>query len=267
VKPLEQALHDYLCVRRSCGYQLREPEGLLGKFVTFLQSEGASCITRQLALRWATQPAKVQPFRWAQRLGMVRRFGIWLSAIDPRTEIPASDLLPHRQRRKPPHIYSNEEIARLLRQAHQLPSPKGLRAHTYTTLFGLLVATGMRVNEALGLDRPDVDLKLGILHIRRTKFGKSRYVPIHPSTVAALKDYAESRDRIFPAPSSPSFFLSEPGRRITESMAEYTFAKLSQLRVPRQSTPQEEVGALSPTSRHGFSKGRLCRAHDSRRLS
>ena len=238
MKPLEQALHDYLCVRRSCGYQLREPEGLLGDFVAFLQSEGASCVTRQLALHWATQPAKVQPFRWAQRLAMVRRFAIWLSAIDPRTEIPAADLLPYRQRRKPPHIYSDEEIARLLRQAEQLLSPKGLRAHTYTTYFGLLVATGMRVNEALGLDRPDVDLKLGILHIRRAKFGKSRYVPVHPSTVEALKKYAESRDRIFPAPSTPAFFLSEAGRRITESTAEYIFAKLSQrigLRAPAQS--------------------------------
>jgi len=95
------------------------------------------------------------------------------------------------------------------------------------TLFGLLVATGMRVNEALGLDRPDVDLKLGVLHIRRTKFGKSRYVPVHLSTVEALKKYAETRDHIFPAPSTPAFFLSERGRRITASIAHYTFAKLS----------------------------------------
>ena len=125
-------------------------------------------------------------------------------------------LLPHRYRRKPPHIYSDEEIEKLLRRTQQLPSPKGLRARTYTTLFGLLVATGMRVNEALSLDRPDVDLDLGTLYIRRTKFGKSRYVPVHPSTVEALKKYAEARDRIFPAPLTPAFFLSERGRRITD---------------------------------------------------
>jgi integrase len=166
---------------------------------------------------------------------MVRRFAIWHSAFEPRTEIPPAGLLPHRYRRKLPHIYSDEEIERLLRRTQQLPSPKGLRARTYTTLFGLLVATGMRVNEALGLDRQDVDLDRGILYIRRTKFGKSRYVPVHLSTVDALNKYTQARDRIFPAPLTPAFFISEQGRRITEWMARYTFAKLSQrlgLRVP-----------------------------------
>ncbi|HET7438665.1 MAG TPA: tyrosine-type recombinase/integrase, partial [Nitrospira sp.] len=228
MKPLEQALMDYLRIRRNLGFRLREPGSLLRNFVAFLQAEGAPYITRQLALRWATQPATVQPATWAERLGMVRRFAIWHSAIDSRTEIPPVGLLPHCRRRKPPHIYRDEEIEKLLRRSQQLPSPKGLRALTYTTLFGLLVATGMRVNEALGLDRPDVDLTLGILHIRRAKFGKSRYVPVHPSTVEVLKRYAETRDRLFPAPLTPAFFISEQGRRITEWMARYTFAKLSQ---------------------------------------
>ena len=159
---------------------------------------------------------------------MVRRFALWLSAIDPRTEIPPVGLLPHRYRRKPPHIYSDEEIEKLLRQTQQLPSRKGLRARTYTTLFGLLVATGMRVNEAFGLDRPDVDLDLGILHIRRAKFGKSRYVPVHPSTVEALKKYAEAEIASFlhhplRRSLSPSAVAGSP-----TAMARYTFAKLSQ---------------------------------------
>ena len=205
MKPLEQALQDYLSIRRRLGYRLREPEGQLRNFVVFLQSERAPYITRELALRWATQPAEAQPFTWAERLRSVRRFAIWLSATEPRTEIPPAGLLPYSYRRKPPHIYSDEEIEKLLRRTQQLPSPKGLRAHTYTTLFGLLLATGMRVNEALGLDRQDVDLKVGILHIRRTKFGKSRYVPVHSSTVKALKKYNETRDRLFAAPHTPAF--------------------------------------------------------------
>jgi len=227
VKRLEQALKDYLDIRRSLGYRLQKAEGLLRNFVAFLQAEGAPYITRELALRWATQPAKAEPCTWAGRLGIVRRFAIWHSAIELRSEIPPTGLLPYRYHRKPPHIYSDEEIEKLLRRTQQLPSPKGLRAHTYTTLFGLLLVTGMRVNEALGLDRLDVDLKLGIVHIRRTKFGKSRYVPVHPSTVEALKKYAESRDHIFPAPTA-AFFLSERGRRITASIVHYTFATLSQ---------------------------------------
>jgi len=98
----------------------------------------------------------------------------------------------------------------------------------------------MRVNEALNLDRPDVDLDLGILYIRRTKFGKSRYVPVHPSTVVALKKYAAVKDRVFPALTTTAFFISERGRRVTEWMARYTFAKLSQ-----------QIGLRGPAKGHG----------------
>jgi Site-specific recombinase XerD len=252
VKRLEQALNDYLRIRRSLGYRLREPEGLLRNFIAFLQAERVSYITRQVALRWATQPAKAQPATWAGRLGIIRRFAIWHSATEPRTEIPPAGLLPHRYRRKPPHIYSDEEIEIVLRESRQLPSPNGLRARTYTTLFGLLVATGMRVNEALGLNRVDVDLERGILYIRRTKFGKSRYVPVHASTLAALKKYAEVRDRVFPAPLIPAFFISEKSSRITEWMARYTFAKLSQRVGLRASAKGHGHGPRLQDMRHRF---------------
>jgi integrase/recombinase XerD len=237
---LEQALEDYVSIRRSLGSQLRQPASLLRNFVAFLRTEGALRITTTLALRWATQPTGVEPYRWAARLGMVRRFAIWYSAMDSRTEIPSVDLLPFRRRRKPPHIYSEEEIERILRRTRQLPSSKKLRARTFTTLFGLLVASGMRINEALSLDRSDVDLERGILHIRRTKFRKSRYVPVHPTTVAALKKYAEGRDRLLPAPSTPAFFISERGRRIPAKTAQYNFAKVSQ-----------QLGLRAPAKYHG----------------
>ena len=213
---LGQALRDYIAVRRSLGFQLRLPAGCLRNFVAFLEAEGASYITTELALRWATHPAKAQPSTWTWRLSMIRRFAKWHRTIDPRTEVPPERILCHRYERKKPHIYSDEEILRLLRQAEQLPSSRGLRAHTYTTLFGLLAVTGMRVNEALGLDRDDVDLDHGIITIRRTKFGKSRHVPVHSSTVEALKQYARIRDRILPVRSSSCFFVSERRTRVTE---------------------------------------------------
>jgi integrase len=237
---LEQALEDYISIRRSLGSKLKQPAGLLRKFVAFLRTEGASRITTTLALRWATQPMGVEPYRWAARLGMVRRFAIWYSAIDPRTEIPSVHLLPFRRRRKPPHIYSDQEIQRIFRRTQQLRSPKKLRARTFTTLFGLLLATGMRVNEVLSLDRSDVDLDHGILHIRRTKFRKSRYVPVHPTTVIALKKYAEVRDHLFPTSSTPAFFISERGRRIPAKTAQGNFAKISQ-----------RVGLRAPAKYHG----------------
>jgi integrase/recombinase XerD len=223
---LQEALKDYIAIRRNLGFQLRQPATCLRNFVAFLQAEDASHITTELALRWATQPANAQPSTWAWRLGMVRRFAVWHSAVEPRTQIPPEGILSHRYQRKTPHIYSDEEVEKLLRGAEQLPSSTGLRAHTYTTLFGLMAVSGMRVNEALGLDRHDVDLDHGVLTIRRTKFGKSRCVPVHTSTVDVLKKYSEKRDRaLLP---TKAFFVSERGSRITEWSARYTFAKLSQ---------------------------------------
>ena len=224
---LDAALTEYLAIRRALGFELREVAGCLRNFVAFLHTQGASQITTELALRWATRPAEAQPSTWAWRLSMVRRFAAWHSAVERRTEIPPAGLLPHRYQRKKPHIYSDEEIEKLLREAARLASPRGLRAHTYTTLFGLLAVSGMRVNEALNLDSSDVDLGHGILTIRRTKFGKSRHVPVHPSTVDALKQYVKKRDRIL-SKSTQAFFVSERGIRITDCMARYTFARLSQ---------------------------------------
>jgi integrase/recombinase XerD len=152
----------------------------------------------------------------------------------------------------PPHIYSDAEIDEILRRTQQLPSSKKLRAKTYTTLFGLLAVTGMRANEAVGLDRSDVNLDLGILHIRRTKFGKSRYVPIHPSTADALKNYTETRDHLFRASFTPAFFISERGSRITDCMARYTFAKLSQQLGLRSSSKGHGRGPRLHDMRHRF---------------
>jgi integrase/recombinase XerD len=245
---LNTALNEYLAIRRALGFELREVASCLRNYVAFLEAEGASCITTEWALRWATRPVHAQPSTWAWRLGMVRRFATWYKTVDPRTEIPPAGLLPHRYQRKRPHIYTEQEIGKILRQASRLESPKGLRAHTYATLIGLLVVSGMRVNEAVNLDRQDVDLVRGILTIRRTKFGKSRHVPVHPTTVAALQQYARRRDRIVPIPTA-GFFVSERGARITDCMARYTFAKLSQ-----------QLGIRSRAKGHG----RGPRLHDMR---
>jgi len=224
---LREAVDTYLTLRRGLGAQLREPGTYLRRFVEFLEREGAAVVTTELAVRWATAPADVTPATWAQRLAEVRRFAAWFSATDPRTQVPPRGLLPDRYRRRPPYLYTDEQIEGLVRQAACLPSPAGLRGQTYATLFGLLAATGLRVSEALALDRHDVDLVADILAVRRTKFGKSRCVPLHPSTAHALRRYAQQRDRLLPHPPSPAFLLSEHGTRLTDCSARYTFAVVS----------------------------------------
>lgn len=248
---LREASEQYLRLRRELGYKLREPACLLRNFVAFAEREGASHVSTDLALRWAQQPAGAQPTTWAGRLGVVRRFAVWLSASDRRTEVPPAGLLPCSYRRQRPYIYSDAEIEKLVRTAGRLPSAAGLKGRTFSTIFGLLAVTGLRVSEALALDREDVDLQEGILRIRRTKFGKSRLVAVHESTRQALADYARHRDLVVKRPATAAFFLSERGRRVTEWATRYNFAKVSR-----------QVGLRPPTTncRHG----RGPRLHDMR---
>jgi integrase len=239
---LQDALHEYLAIRRGLGFELRGLASGLRNFVGFLDRAGVAHITTELALRWATQPADARPATWADRLGMVRRFAAWRRGADARTEVPPAGLLPHRYRRTAPYLYTDQEIDQLLVATASLPSPQGLRALTYVTLFGLLAVSGMRINEALGLDRADVDLVAGALTIRRTKFGKSRLVPLHGSTTAALQHYADTRDRTLRAVTTRAFFVSERGTRITDCMARYTFAQVSQRIGLRPSTAGRRHG-------------------------
>lgn len=237
---LRIALEEYLTIRRKLGFKLQRADKLLHDFVLFAEKENVSFITTKLALCWAKQPTNCNPSWWRQRLSIVRGFAEYQSVIDPRTEIPPQELLPYQYHRKPSYVYSSNEIERLIKAAQQLQSPMGLRASTYYTLFGLLAVTGMRISEPIGLDRKDVDLTEGILTIRQTKFGKSRLIPIHPSTQEALRQYDSLRDSIFPRPQAQSFFISEKGTRLTQDSVRRTFILLSR-----------KIGLRGPHDRHG----------------
>lgn len=237
---LHTALKEYLTLRRQLGFKLRDEGRLLPKFVLFVEQEGASFITMDLALRWAMQPKDVLPAWWAARLRMVRSFAQYLSATDPRTEVPPQGLLPHRYHRRSPYIYSDEEIKELVDAATQLSSSIGLRPYTYAILFGLLAVTGMRLSECIDLHCKDVDLKHGILTIHQTKFGKSRLVPTHPSTQRILRQYECRRNQIYPNPQDPNFFISDRSTRLTGNTVRWTFVKLSR-----------QIGLRGPFDSHG----------------
>jgi integrase/recombinase XerD len=237
---VREAVEEYLTLRRGLGFKLRDPGTWLRQFATFLERHDATHITIRLALEWARQPAKAQPAYWTRRLSVVRGFAQYCSANDSRTEVPPLGLLPHRFHRKPPYIYTDEEIGRLLDAAGKLPSMTGLRSHTYTTLLGLLAVTGMRISEVVALQRDDVDFADALITIRRTKFGKSRLVPVHPSTRRALQRYAERRDRLHPGSSTATFFTDEHGGPVSTWAARRTFVRLS-----------HEVGLRGPSDRRG----------------
>jgi site-specific recombinase XerD len=183
-----------------------------------------------------------EPATLADRLNIVRRFAIWRSAADVHTEVPPKNLMPYRYHRKPPYIYSDEEIESLVGTARKLPSPKGLRGPTYATLFGLIAATGMRISEAVSLDRQDVDLKDKLLSIRESKFRKSRLVPVHVTTRDALSDYANSRDQVLHRLQSVAFFVSERATRVTAWAARDNFAVVSRRIGIRKKIKGKRVG-------------------------
>lgn len=235
------AIQDYLALRRSLGFKLRDAGLCLSKFAVFLEARGATHITTQLALEWAQQSQSAQLSTWAQRLGYVRGFARHHVAGDPQTEIPPPGLLPFRPRRARPYLYSNEEIERLLECALELPRSGGLRPWTYHCLLGLLTVAGLRIGEAIRLRLEEVDLQEGLLTIRGTKFGKSRLVPMHPSTQEVLAQYRARRERFLAGRSAgPSFFITSRGNRLDIGDIHRTFYKLSR-----------RIGLRSVTASHG----------------
>jgi integrase len=220
-------LSEYVAARRSLGTRLEEPAKTLQQFVKFLTRKKARFITIQLALEWSQQSQGVQRATWSRKLSMVRQFARWVNVIDPRHQVPPRRLLNVKHRRSKPHIYSDDEIARLMTEAARLKSSKGMKALTLETLIGLLWATGLRPGEAAALKTGDVDLQAKILTIRESKFGKSRHVPIHLSTVTALNRYSEKRDHALGAPSSPFFFVADDGSALDLRTVRQWFCKIS----------------------------------------
>lgn len=226
---LREAVRDYLAMRRALGFKLQAVGNGLLDFVTFMEQQRASYITQQLALRWAQQPSTVLPSRWAQRLSYVRGFARHHSATDPRTQIPPEGLLPFRPKRARVHVYTDDEIRSLLRAALKLPSRSdGLRPWTYHGLLGLISVAGLRLGEARHLELQDIDLKAAVLTVRSAKFGKSRLIPLHPSTRDVLADYIARRERLWAGrPVSSYLFVSGRGNRLDAGEIHHTFYSLS----------------------------------------
>ena len=226
-KPTTMLMHaeEFLAFRRRLGYKLVAEGYLLREFGRFADESGhRGPITNSLALRWVRLPRTATTNYLTQRLLVVRRLACHRALVDPKTEIPNDGSL--KLRRVQPYIYSERQIKDLMVAAGSLAPAGGLRPQTYRTLFGLLASTGMRVGEAIRLQRNEVDLKQGVLRISNTKFDKSRLIPVHDSTRMALQRYATFRDRYHPAVESPAFFLSEHGASLPYDTVQGTFGQI-----------------------------------------
>jgi integrase/recombinase XerD len=221
---LADAARDYLRLRNSLGHDLAEYHRELPRLVAFLEAEGLPTVTVAAALAWAQGPDVGPATSIAlRRMTVARGFARHLAGIDARTEVPPPGLIAGRHRWRPPFIYSPGDIQALMAQARQLtPMP----AATHETLIGLLAVTGLRVGEAIRLDRADIDWTGAVLTIRESKFGKTRMVPVLDSTLDTLGRYARIRGRLCPHAATASFFVSTAGTRLIYACAGQVFRRL-----------------------------------------
>lgn len=214
---LTRAIDGYLAVRRAAGYTLAVDTGLLRSFARFAAARAETHVQRQTVIAWAAQAPS--PYQRERRLGMVRRFVAHARAEDVGHEQIPRHVFARRRTRLLPYLFSDRELEQLLTATTRL-RPRGfLRPLTYATLFGLLAATGLRVSEALHLAVDDITAD-GLL-IRQTKFRKSRLVPVHQTTAAALDRYLARRHAV--AGSEVCVFVATTGRPLTYSMVNGTF--------------------------------------------
>lgn len=220
---MENHAENYLNERRQLGFGLRSPGYTVLSFARYIDALNTDePLTVEIMADWARQDLSHtgNPTTWARRLKQLRSFCRYLQQFDPRTEVPDDSIFGRVGQRLAPHIYSEQEIIDLLAAAHKLNSfIPDLRGATYETLFGLIASTGLRISEALHLLDSDVDLKLGVLTIRRTKFAKSRYIPLHSSTVEALRQYQSLRNRHIDVSDQTRFFVGVRGRRLGQPLS------------------------------------------------
>jgi integrase len=245
---LRELLHDYLAMRRALGFKLHAQGIGLLSFVTFMEQSQADVISTDLALAWAKQPTMAQPIWWAQRLSYVRGFARYCRAIDLRTEVPPSGLIPFPRRRPSPYFFTDEDIDHLLQGALQLPAKEYFVNQTLYCLFGLLAVSGLRICEALGLILDDVDLDQGVLMIRSTKFGKSRLVPLHATTIKVLVDYRERREQFLAGRQASHWFVNVRGGRLGYDCVHNAFRRLTDALPSQPGRPHPRMHDL----RHRF---------------
>jgi integrase/recombinase XerD len=250
---LRQIATGYLAMRRSLGYQMKGQGRLLMDYISHLEDTGQTTVTVANAVRWAILPPGTSPIWWSRRLSVVRCFARHLSAFDPCCQVPPADLLPVRNSRVTPYIYSADEIGALVHAAGTLARP--LHAASCQAVISLLAASGMRIGEVIKLARNDVDLGAGVLTIVNGKYGASRHVPLHPSTVAMLRRYAGRRDRLCPAPAADRFFVTSAGTPLSAALLEQSFARL--LVQAQISTPPGQRRPRIHDLRHTFTVATL----------
>lgn len=254
----------YLAYHRSLGFKLRIPGRQITSFARYADDEGhQGALSSDTALRWAKAGATIaDPFTWAKRLEVLRPFAAFLAAEDRETTFPTTNPFGRTKRRLAPHIFTPEEIAAIIDEAHYIRRVQAAGTLMMPALIGVLASTGLRISEALGLQIRDLDLDAAQILVREAKYGRQRIVPLHPTAVAALKTFSERRNAIYQSrPTDPVFMSELSGEELNYSNAWHAWFRITQrlgIR-PRGGHPFVRIHDL----RHSFICRRLILWHQS----
>ncbi len=218
-----ESIERYIALQHSLGYQFRKQAASLHAFIQYVsRTQARGPLSQALALEFV-MANELTPNGRAIRYAVIRRFAQYYLAFDPCTESLDRRALPRSRAVAPPRILNEQELFSLMTASQRVSVAQPLRGQTLSTVIGLLASTGLRSGEALRLDRSDVDLTTGVLQIRKTKFRKDRLVPVHASTVVALREYVRHRDLAFPVSQMAAFFISTRGTRLSSNGLYYGF--------------------------------------------
>jgi integrase len=248
-------LFAYVALKRAVGFQFERQVAHLHAFDEYVLQRGLCApLSQEMVIAFATHDPSSSLNLRARRYQVVRGFCEYLATLDPRTPLLDPKALPRPSSRPVRHIISDEGLARLLREAQEVSKRHPVCGITLHTIVGLAASTGVRIGEVIRLDRADVDLSTGVLLIRQTKFRKDRYVPIHPSTLEAMRSYAALRDATFPDCRDAAFFVTMRQRRFVRNTLQQAVCKIARragLRGP------QGAGISFHSLRHRFAVKRL----------
>jgi integrase len=258
ISTLRKRIESYVELRHSLGYSFNVQAATLRAFMRFVKDRGLQGpLTQDMALDFVRSRG-VTPNCRAARYAVLRRFAEYLAIYDPRTHSLDPRALPRSRAIPSPRILTDQELGSLLSSIDRLSPRYPQRGRTLATVIGLLASTGLRSGEALRLDGGDVDLIAGVIHVRKTKFRKDRLVPVHPTTLVVLRQYARSRDRVHRKPKCPAFFVSLRGSRLSSAALYFSLAQACALAGLNQNVTK----ALRPHDlRHRFAIARLAAWH------
>ena len=255
---LAVSIDRYVALQHALGYQFGNQAASLQNFLAYARATHVQGPLSQALALECVMASDLTPNGRARRYAVIRRFAEYHAAFDPQTASFDRRALPRSRAIPPPRILSDEELGSLMAASERISAKQPLRGRTLAALIGLLASTGLRSGEAVRLDRCDVDLVRGVLQIRKTKFRKDRLVPVHPTTLRALRDYAGHRDLAYPTPKSPAFFISTRGTRLLKGGLYYGFKQACAL----AGVNAHAAKALRPHDlRHRFAVTRLAEWH------